>query len=210
MVRLAYGLTDTAGRVFYALFLDSGVQGMPPGAEPGTKPERLPPGYGKRFGERLYAMLLQKAKDPDTVESVIADMLLTVSRGKFKVDENTTLRGAEQYVMKAALNHLINALRSKRRMEDINGEGIDVSDPSAFRNLDEFLPRADIQKLLHDLERVDKRAPSWLEAQLDGLKNVELAEEWGVAKSYISNWEKANLPKIKQIVMKYVQNAAAA
>ncbi len=210
LVKLSYGLTETVGRIFYSLFLDSGVEDMPPGAEPGTKPDRLPSGYGRRFGERLYAMLLQKARNPSLVEDVLSEMMVTVSRDKFNFPPGTSLKGAEQYVIRTAVNHLINLIRSNKhndRYIDID-DMVDVSDPNSFQNLDNVLPRQELEKLMEDLRRVHPRAPSWLEAQLEGLKNVELAEEWGVSKSNITGWEHKYVPDIKKVVMKYLREAA--
>ncbi len=209
ILKLAYSITETVGRVCYAEFLKANVEGMPPGAEPGTKPERLPPGYGQRFGERLYALLLQKSRNPDMVEEVLAELMVTASKGKFDIRPGTTLRGAEQYVIRAALNILINIIRSNKRnqTEEID-DTVDVSDPNAFQSLDKMLPRAELERLMQDLSRINPRAPSWLEAQLEGLRNVELAEEWGVSKSNITGWEQRYVPEIKKVVLRYLREAA--
>lgn len=213
LIKLAFGLTDTVGRVFYALFLEAGVEGMPPGPAPGTPPERLPSGYGRRFGERLYAMLLQKAKNATLVEDVLSELMVTAARDKFGLKPGMSLRGAEQYVMRSAVNHLINHLRKDKPTEELGGEGdestdVDMSDPNAFRDLDNLLPRHELQRLMKDLESVHPRAPSWLEAQLEGLKNVELAEEWGVSKGAVTMWEQKYVPAIKDVVLRHLKAAA--
>jgi len=214
LIKLSSSLTETVGRVFYAIFLDAGVEGMPPGPEPGTPAGKLPRDYGRRFGERLYAFLLQKAKNATTVEDVLSEMMVTASRDKFDLKPGTSLRGAEQYVMRAAQNHLINHIRkdkTNKRLYDFEVDdegGFDMADPDAFRHLDNFLPRSELQQLMRELEGVHARAPSWLEAQLEGLKNVELAEEWGVTKPAVTMWEQKYVPQIKNVVMKYLKAAA--
>lgn len=216
MLRLSYSLTDTIGRVFYAMFLNAGVEGMPPGAAPGTTPERLPPAYGRAFGQRVYALILQKVKDPNMAELAISNLLLEVSKRRFTIKPGSSLKEAESYVLTSAVRSVIDEIRSQRGRGKYKApkhyegiEDIELGDPGAFRELDTLLPRSEMTRLLNELKRIDERAPSWLKAQLEGLTNVELAEQWGVSKPRITGWERDNLPKIKDVVMKYVQDAAA-
>lgn len=214
MVRLSYSLTETVGRVFYSLFLRSGVEGMPAGPQPGTKPERLPKGYGSEFGKKLYAFILKKTGNPDKAETVIGEMMLSVAKGKFKIAEGYRLQQAESYVFQAATRHISDVIREERGRKDrgtyrepaINDsiDDLNLSDPNAFRELDGMISHRDLNDILEELEDIDPRAPSWLEAQLNGVLNVELAAMWGVTEPRISQWERSNLPKIKKVIEQYV------
>lgn len=223
MLRIASGLTETVGKVLYAEFIKAGVAEMPPikGETPAKgpiKPEKLPSGYGKRFGERLYAALLSKSRNPDTVEEAISNLLLKAADGRLgDIRDGASLREAERYVVQVGLQELKYLWRKEqgrsdhqqRRMVDIDDEvQVNLSDPNSFRHLDQMLPKDELARLMRDLEAVDPRAPSWLEAQLDGVSNVQLAQEWGVGKSRITGWENDHVPAIKRVVMKYVQDAA--
>lgn len=230
MLHLASSVTDSLGKVIYFELIKAGVGDMPdvngaPASEFLDKhpknPERLPTGYGRKLADRLYAILLSKTRNPDAVEEVISDYLVTVSRKGIPVPAGSTLSQAEGYVKSSVMNALSDYFRASKgrkdrggirpdsqSLDDENSEFGNLADPNAFKNLDDMLPQADIRRLMRDLEHVNARAPSWLEAQLEGLSNTELAAEWGVGKSAISEWERTNLPKIKKIVLDYVREAA--
>lgn len=62
-------------------------------------------------------------------------------------------------------------------------------------NVERLLPpvaldllKFDFDKLMGAVELVHHRAPSWVLARLEGLTNVEIAQEWGVSPTYITNW----------------------
>lgn len=230
MLHLASSVTDSLGKVIYFELIKAGVDGMPdvngaPASEFLDKhpknPERLPTGYGRKLADRLYAILLSKTKNPDAVEEVISDYLVTVSRKGIPVPVGSTLSQAESYVKNSVMNALSDYFRANKgrkdrggvkpsdlSIDDENSEFGNLADPNAFKNLDDMLPQSDLRQLMRDLEHINSRAPSWLEAQLEGLSNTELAAEWGVGKSAISEWERTNLPKIKKLVLDYVREAA--
>lgn len=225
MLYLASSLTDSLGKVIYFELIKSGVTNMPdvngaPAHEFVDKyprnPERLPAGYGRKFADRIYATLLGKARNPNTVEEAISDYLVTLSRKGIPVPEGSTLAQAEGYVMRSVLNSLKDYLKGSRGPDMRGGPSLDeeevaehiLTDPQAFKNLDDMLPQSELRRLMRELEHINPRAPSWLEAQLEGLSNVELAAEWGVGKSAISEWERTNLPKIKKMVLDHIREAA--
>jgi len=220
VLHLASGLTDIIGRVTYLDFIKSGVVDMPPinGETPARTLKAVPVGYGKHFGDRLYALLLSKSKHPDTVEDVLSTLMTQIAEGKMKLREGASLREAESYVIQWALNTLKMIWRkdnSRREQgmpegETEDGAPIDFNfeDPNSFRHLDKLIPKSELSRLMHDLERVHERAPSWLEAKLDGLRGVEIAQEWGVGKSYITGWEQQYVPAIKRVLTRYIQDAA--
>ena len=223
-IHLASSLTDTVGKVIYHAFIQAGVEGMPlisgepPTLEKFKRPERLPSGYGKRFAEKLYALLLAKARNPDVVEEVLSQFLVKVAQGKLEgLKPGAPIGMAEGYVSQMVVRVLMDHLRAefgrheksrKPKLEDIDAEGFNPADPDAFRHLDKMLPRSEMTRLMRDLEQVNDRAPSWLEAKLNGLKGVEIAEEWGVGKSRITEWENRYVPEIKAIMIQYLQDAA--
>jgi hypothetical protein len=221
MLHIASSLTDTVGRVFYGEFVKHGVVDMPPinGEVPAKTLKTVPSGYGKRFGERLYATLLSKSRNPDAAEEALSITMSQVVEGKLKsLREGAALREAEQYVVQMALNNLLSAWRKEhgrtdrgnaRYMEDIDSDNLlDLSNPASFRSLDHMLPKAELSRLMAELEKLNERAPSWLEAKLDGLGGTEIAQEWGVGKSRIVGWEQRYLPEIKRVLTKYIQDAA--
>jgi DNA-directed RNA polymerase specialized sigma24 family protein len=218
LIKLSFNLSETLGRTFYALFLNSDVEGMPPGAVKGTKPERLPRGYGDRFGQRLYAYTLKHVRNPDLVENILGELLLKVAAKKIRIEPGSPLSRAESYVFQTVSALISDMGRKdkgrtdrapKERKRFDNVDDLNLSDPNAFRNLDEMLPQYDLDQLLEELEDVNPRAPSWLEAQLNGLTGVELAEKWNVNKSRITEWENTNLPKIKNVIKQYVRDLNA-
>jgi DNA-directed RNA polymerase specialized sigma24 family protein len=211
-MKLASTLTDTLGKVVYFELIKAGVADMPdvngaPASEFVEKhprnPERLPTGYGRKLADRIYAMLLSKTRNPDAVEEILSNYLVTVSRKGIPVPSTEPLEKAEKYVARSILNALSDYIRGEEGREDRGGkkpklrslneetpEGqerfVNLSDPDAFRHLDNMLPHSDLQRLMKDLERINPRAVSWLEAQLEGVSNVDLAAEWGVGKSAIN------------------------
>lgn len=221
MLHLASGLTSDVGKVLYAAFLKAGVDGMPPvkDVEKAVKnPALLPTGYGKRFAERLYATLLSKVRNPATVEDILGRLMEQVAQGKLEgLKPGSPLIAAEQFVMTMAMRLRSEYIRKefgrpdrslKPRMEQLD-ETIDFEDPDSFKNFGELLPSSEVERLMRDLSKIDTRAPSWLEAKLSGLSNVEIAEEWGVGKSRVTGWEKDHLPAIKKVILRYVEEAAA-
>jgi len=233
MLYLASSLTDSLGKVIYFELIKAGVTDMPdvsgaPAHEFVDKfprnPERLPAGYGRKFADRVYATLLSKTRNPDKVEEVLSNYFVIVSRKGIPVPNDSTLAQAEGYVMRSILNSLKDYVRGESGREDRGtlkphlksiddpgeGEGhaLNIADPNAFKSLDDMLPQSELRRLMRDLEHINPRAPSWLEAQLEGLSNTELAAEWGVGKSAITMWERDHLPKIKKMVLDYVREVA--
>ncbi len=220
LLHIASSLTDIFGRAIYQEFIRSGVVDMPPinGATPGRDLTKVPPGYGKSFGDRLYASLLSKSRNPDVVEDVLSTLMTNIAAGKMKIREGSSLREAESYATQAAL-YLLKAVwrKDKNRHEESlppsNSEveddvQINLADPNSFRHLDKLIPKSEISRLMRELERINERAPSWLEAKLDGLTGVEIAQEWGVGKSRVTGWEQDYVPAIKRVLTRYVQDAA--
>jgi DNA-directed RNA polymerase specialized sigma24 family protein len=218
MLHLASSITDSFGRASYLEFIRAGVVDMPPlnGAPPSRDLKSVPPGYGKKFGDRVYAVLLSSSRNPDVVEDALSRTLMKMVDGKLHLREGSSLRDAESYVLLAAKNSLKEIWRQKKPEQSFptsdpeNEDDVQINfmDPNSFRHLDKLIPKTELGRLMADLERVNERAPSWLEAKLDGLTGVEIAQEWGVGKSRITNWEHDNVPAIKRVLLRYIQEAA--
>lgn len=221
MLHLASGTTDAVGKAMYAEFLKAGVDGLPPiNGEPASsvadkylgKAHRLPSGYGREFGNKLYATLLSKARNPELVEETLSRLMVNMARGKTAVKPGTELKQAESFVIGAAINLLKDIWREQKVRKqdetlDIDQEGINLSDPSAFRHLENMLPHSELPRIMRDIEAIDPRATSWFEAKLEGLLSSEIADEWGVSKPRLSQWEARVLPKIKEVLMEYLEAA---
>jgi hypothetical protein len=221
MLHIASSLTDAVGRAFYHEFVKAGVADMPAinGEVPARTVKSVPAGYGKRFGTLLYVIVLKKVHNPDLTEEILTEALLRVAAGKLKLlREGSSLKEAERYSIQLVQNTISDVFRKNvgqgkerrpQRFQDIDDDPVvNLADPNAFRALDRMISRSDLTKLMRDLEKVDARAPSWLEAKLDGCSSTDIARDWGVGKSRVSGWEKEFLPDIKRVLSRYVQDAA--
>jgi DNA-directed RNA polymerase specialized sigma24 family protein len=178
----------------------------PPNVTLGTKvdPTRLPSGYGRSFGQRLYKMLLMKAKDPELVQEVVSQLLLKLSGGRVQPRAGIELREAESFIFKIAHNLLVDAFRSIESRREAIGGDLDVDNVETFQALDNLLPRHVVKGILDDLSKIDKRAPEWFLAKLDGLTDQELAEVWGMARSYPHQWLKKHQPRIEKVIQRHI------
>lgn len=223
-VKLAMDTAEIFGRVAYAEFIKAGVQGLPdvngrPALELQEKfkgsraADRLPQGYGKRFGVKAWHIALVKLKNPEIVEDAVGDLMSKLISGKLRLQEGVDLKKAENFVITSLLNAGIDALRRRKYQEsqlptDSEGNELDMGDPNTFRELENLVSRADMAKIMSDLRNVHERAPSWVEAQMEGLTDRELAAEWGVDTSAVFNWKKRYLDAVKAVFFKYVRDAA--
>lgn len=231
VLHMASGLTDTVGKVFYAEFLKSGVEDLPPiDGQPALavadkyegRPERLPKGYGAKFGTRIFATLLQKVRSPELAEEILSQLMLNVARRKFSF-AGMTLSKAENFVITSAMNLVTDHLRGEfgrgkeRRKRDLSldtpisdtGTIEDLlSDPSAFKSLDTMLSHSELSRMTEELDRLNPRAAEWFTAKLNGDKSKEIAEAWGVTPAAVSQFESKIIPKVKEILYKYLDVAA--
>jgi RNA polymerase sigma factor (sigma-70 family) len=228
LLKVASSYIETVGRVVLAEFIKAGVTGLPeiagsPAAAFVEKvqgprgPDRLPKGVGLEFGKKIYATLMAKSRSVDVTEEALSRLMLNIARGKVTVRPGVPVHEAEAFMMHAAKNLLIDIYREKASrprgdsmtMDDEDeGAMIDLADPNSFRHLDEMIPRSEMANLMRDLEKIHPKAPSWFEAQLEGLTGRELAEEWGVSPPRVHQLEQTFLPKVKQVLREYIQAAA--
>ena len=228
-LKLASGYIDAFGRLVYAEMIKAGVTDMPPiNGEPAEAykdkiqgprgPDKLPRGYGAEFGKRIYAFLMSKTRSVETTEEVMSRMMMDIARGKLRFQAGFDLKQSEALLYKTALRTVLDIKREQKgrdnarmvpeSLTDDMGETVDLSDPSAFKHLDGMLPQSEMHKIMDDLQRVDPRAVAWFEAKLEGLRSVEIAEQWGVSKPALSQFESRVEPLVKKVLMKYLRDAA--
>lgn len=67
-------------------------------------------------------------------------------------------------------------------------------------------PSFDMQKIMQDVKEVHPRAQSWVLAKLDGMSNVEIAEDWEVSPSYLTSWFHKYGQDIKEVFAKHLES----
>jgi len=179
----------------------------------------VPAGWANNLTRAIYAKLLIKAKNPSLADDVFSELMLKLTQKKFEFDPKSSLTDVGRYLYSTAFNVLTDIYRREtrginNRKEDSKRVFLDpdeltnLEDPDTFRALDRMLPRHEISHLMRDLKKVDDRAPSWFEAKLEGWLSKEIATEWGVSPARISQWESLNVPDIREVLNKYIQDAA--
>lgn len=226
--KFAVDTQEAFGRFAYAEFLKAGVEGLPDingqpalslrGEIQGPRAaDKLPRGYGKDFGKKVWTFAFHKFRDMELVEDGISHVMMRMVKGEVQVREGSTLKSAENLIVTSVLNATMDALRAKKRaapslMRENDEDGyaeIDIADPHAFKELEQMLPRSEMARLMNDLKSIQDRAPSWVEAQLDGLTDRELATEWGTTPSYLINWKKRYLEEIHEVIRRHLHAVAA-
>jgi hypothetical protein len=86
---------------------------------------------------------------------------------------------------------------------DSEGVEMDLEDPRSWQFLDSILPQHTLNKLLVDLSKISPKVSEWLQAQLDGTPDRDLAERWGVTPSAVSQFKSKMIPQIRNIFQKY-------
>ena len=74
--------------------------------------------------------------------------------------------------------------------------------------MERMVPHSEMAKIMRDLKKVDDRAPSWVEAQLERLGNVDIAEQWNVSPTYVTKWVRQYTDDIQEVFAKYFREAA--
>ena len=229
LTKLAVDTQEAFGRLAYAEFLKSGVTGLPDikgmpalsfrsEIQGPRAADKLPKGYGKPFGIKVWKIALSKFYQPELVEEAISHVMIKLVSGGVNIREGTDLKQAEAFIITSVMNAATDALRKKKReapsrslIQD-DGEGgveeVDISDPHAFRDLERMIPQSEMGKIMQELRRINERAPAWVEAKLDGLSDREIAEEWGVTPSAIINFKNRYFDKIEAVFNKYLSDAA--
>ncbi len=227
-LKLTYSTQETFGRFCYAKFIQAGVEGLPDinGAPAlslkdliqGPRGEsKLPAGYGRHFGEMAWKTGLQKLHSPEIVEDALSMVTMKLVAGKIRIQEGSPLARAEGFLLTAVITAGLDIIRIQRGRrnqhvevsmpEDEHGTPVDLRDPKSFDRIEDLLSPSDLKNFLADIAHIDRRAPEWFNAQLDGMSNVELAKEWDVSPAYVTKWTQAHLDKIKAVVYKHIRDA---
>lgn len=149
LVRLASSSTDAFGKVMYGEFIQRGIIGLPdvhgkPVAELPVKniTNRLPPGYGRDFGSKAFKILMGKYHNPQMVDDLMSDFLLRfLEKGSKHLVAGSTLKDAENYVLRGLQNDALNWLRKKRETSDMLPH--DTGDSNEPRSIYEVTPAFD-------------------------------------------------------------------
>lgn len=218
LLKLSFSITDTLGKVVYAQFALAGVEGLPPikGQDPLSlpealfkHPERLPDGYGKTFGNQIYAYLLKKTRNPTKVEEIISDMLMRITKN-FDLRKGIPLKQAESYVFRLANFALTDAMRKVERNVSLDSPTddedfhLDPADPQTYRDLEDLIPEHELQDILRDIGRVHPKAVDWFKGQLEGVSNRELADLWGVSEPRVNQLVHVIEPAVKKVILHHL------
>lgn len=228
--KLAIDTQEAFGRFAYAAFLKAGVVGLPDikgqpaltfrGEIQGPRAaDKLPRGYGKAFGIKVWKIALAKFHNPEVVEEAISRVMMRLAAGDMQVREDSTLKSAESLIVTSVLNAGIDVLRHQKleqptlmREDDGDATPVDIADPHAFQELEHILPQSEMAQIMRELRQVDRknplRAPEWVEAKLEGLTQAEIAEQWGLnTPQAVFQWEKQYLPAIQKVINEHLREA---
>lgn len=229
LLKLAHGAEETFGRFVYSKFIQANVLGLPdvngvPALSLKDKvqgprgADKLPVGYGRKFGEKAWKVCLAKFRNPEIVEEAVSAVMIKLVSGKIDIQEGVPLQKAEGLIMVALINAGVDALRTKRRtpggvsLVDEEGGTFDISDPKSFEHLDDLLTPAQYEKLKRIVLQSDPingpKAVDWMEAAMKGVPKAELAAQWGLTPSSVVNFENRYLPKLQRIVKDFLGDAA--
>jgi DNA-directed RNA polymerase specialized sigma24 family protein len=218
LLKLSFSLTDTLGKVIYAHFLQAGVTGLPPIngqdalAAPETlykHPERLPTGYGKNFANKIYAHLIRKTRSPDLAEEVVSDIMVLLTKG-IGLKQGIPLGQAEAYIFRLVNFTLVDIMRKAKNDVSLDSPtddedfSIDLADPKTFQDLDELIPRSELEAVLREIGKVHPKAVDWFKAQLEGVSDRELAEAWGVSAPRVNQLVGKFAPEVKRIIQEHL------
>jgi hypothetical protein len=209
-------IEETYGRVFYAEFIKAGVTGMPnvgkmPVEELKDKLIRkgnqaaalLPIGYGGKFGREMWTIAkkgLGSFGSDDNVMDVMQNVVTELYAGSQKEIKAVPLATAESFVKKRVLWRAQDAQRQMKGRRDRSQSltdtetqmQIDLMDENALKKFVQLLGPRGERTLLQELRGVDPKHPEraweWIEAQLEGKSGREIADDWGVVPSMVTQW----------------------
>lgn len=180
----------------------------------------LPEKYGSRLGHQMWTISKSLVKSETNVQEVMQQVAVELTAGTKQTIKALPLSSAESYVKDRVKRRSIDLIRSTKRqsnpvVDKEISEHINISAPNAVHKLWTDLGasgRREIQKALH--RDVDRRHPEWawewIEAQLEGLSNRDLAAQWGVAPSMVTQWVQRYLPAIRDVFEEFLGMDAAS
>ena len=127
--RIAVSTAESFGTTVYGIFLQRGVEGMPPiKGQPAEEFDvrrinRLPSGYGGDFGRKAYKMLMSRFHDVALVEDVMMSFALELTeKSRQWIRPGSSLRSAENYVLRGLTTRGLNVRRNRKREEFLEPE----------------------------------------------------------------------------------------
>lgn len=205
LVKLA-GHTDDFGRVAYGLFLMAGVTGMPTinGHPPEVFepesvqdiPHRIPRGYGREFGAKVYRTLLKNFGGyVDIVEDIMSAGMLKVlnKENEFFSDlRGLPLARAEQILIVRLIRlgkdmvRKFDTQHGRLKSKPVDDEGRDVietiEDPNSWADLGEMIPERVIDNIQKDLAakinpKVLPDLPLYFKLLMEGYTDAEILRD---------------------------------
>lgn len=227
-------IADTYGRALYAEFIKAGVTGMP---DVGKMPaeelrERfiqkgnqaaslLPIGYGGRFGRGLMALAqkgLGQFRSEDNALELLQSIMTELYGGTQQAIKGVSLASAESYIKKRVM---WRAADFRKRIKDQKNVSltnpqtqlqIDLMDERSLQKFVQLLGPTGEKTLFNAMRYVDPKHPdrawNWIEAQLQGKSGRDIAEEWGVAPSMVTQWVARYQEAIKDAFQRVMDIAA--
>ena len=223
----------TIGRALYAEFIRAGVAGMPDvSGKPALDLQEkiiklkmkganiLPSGYGGRFGGELWGVAAKRLhmRDAEAIADVLQNVMIEVYNrnkgGKDSKLQAVALSSAESYIKwlvgKRALDWLKKPEHSRQQSltDPETGRMPDLVDTKALKGLWRMLSPGDAGKFRRELSKIDRDNPDrpweYIEGVLQGRSNSDIARDWGVDRSRITQLLKRWQPEMKRIFMKYI------
>jgi len=191
MCVLASSSTDAFGTALYGIFLENGVGDMPPiNGKPASEwlakhsAKRLPPGYGRDFGQKAFLSLMRKYHKPEIVEDLLSTFIVRfMEKAGQYLKPGTSLRQAEAYVMRSLYNEGINVLRRKRfelgesaltRVDEEEGPGFLDRSPGQKNDLEDQETVLDASDMKAKLRRIHPSAEQYLRLLMERYSDVEI------------------------------------
>lgn len=203
-VKLSLDSAETIGRLIHRLFREADVQDLP-------EDER---NYGKLFGNQLMRMMMSKFKNPELVEEAMSKLTEKILAGKVPVHHGADLRSAQALITTSLVRDTLSIMRSRRRKHEVaiptdeHGRPMDLSDPSGWEELEDYLPRSKWEAIKREIRgQLGDKALSWVVAQMDGLTDRQIAEQWGVSPRAVGKWSQGWAPKIREVIVNYLRKA---
>ena len=200
MMRLAGSVPSSIGKALFMEFEKAGIE-VPRISD------------GADWGEKTYAFLKgRRGMRHEEIEDAMQEFYIDVLSGKKRLRGDVTLKQAMSWSLKGILNKREDRRRKTKRETglpvDEDGVQRDVVDIKSWGQMSTMLSPRTVKSILRELPTVHKDAVEWFQMVMNGLQNREIAEQWGVARSHVSRWQRTYVPKIRKIVEKFIDPEA--
>lgn len=217
LVKISMETREILGRVALAEMIKAGVSGIPdikgkPAEDYAEAVKRrgadgLPRGSGSALGEKVWNLAKRKYPRGLLVEDALSQVMVRMVERPF-FDGFRSYKDAEAFLLKSVLNALADVVRHIKRspVTEVELDPETMGD-RGFEQLEHLLNGIQLRRLMGELHRLDPRALQWFNAQLEGRKNKELAEMWGVSEPRVHQIITRLLPKIRELITDSVEDA---